>query len=258
MTIKEAATDLPMVRKARGAFFTPPELADFITTWAIRSPDDRVLEPSCGEAAFLVSAARRLRSFPNRAAQAHLSGMDIHEASATLARAAVEAEGVQADIQVGDFFTVPSCFHRFDAVVGNPPYVRYQSFTGEARTRALEAALRQGVRLTGLASSWAAFTVHASAFLKPEGRLGLVLPAELLSVNYATEIRRFLLKRFARVRLVLFENLVFPGVLEEVVLLMAEGTGGADRFEVFQAKNAAELPNAAANKCWTGFAPRPH
>jgi len=144
---------------------------------------------------------------------------------------------------------------RYDAVIGNPPYVRYQSFSGEARARSLEAALRQGVRLTGLASSWAAFTVHASSYLKPEGRLGLVLPAELLSVNYATEIRRFLLKRFGKVRLVLFEDLVFPGVLEEVVLLLAEGMGGADRFEVFQARNISELPKAAIDTSWTGYAP---
>jgi hypothetical protein len=32
-----------------------------------------------------------------------------------------------------------------------------------------------GWRLTGLASSWAAFTVHAALFLKPTRRLGLVL-----------------------------------------------------------------------------------
>ena len=40
------------------------------------------------------------------------------------------------------------------------------------------AALRQGVRLSGLSSSWASGLVHASGFLKPEGRLAMVLPAE--------------------------------------------------------------------------------
>ncbi len=255
MQTKEVPVDLAVHRKARGAFFTPPQLADFLTAWAIRSPDDRVYEPSCGEAAFLVSAARRLHSFPNRSAPVRVSGMDIHKASTAFAREAIADEGAEADIQTGDFFNAEPPLEKFDVVIGNPPYVRYQSFNGDARTRGLEAALRQGVRLTGLASSWAAFTVHASAFLKPEGRLGLVLPAELLSVNYAMEIRRFLLKRFRRVRLVLFEDLVFPGVLEEVVLLMAEGTGGADRFEVFQAKNASELPKALIATSWTDYAP---
>ena len=109
------------------------------------------------------------------------------------------------------------------------------------------------VRLSGLASSWAAFVVHASHFLSPGGRLGLVLPAELLSVSYASEVRNFLLRRFGIVRLVMFEELVFPGVLEDVVLLLAEGQGPAPHFEVYQARNAADLANLALDQ-W----PRSH
>lgn len=253
MTTIKASIDLPSERKARGAFFTPPELAGFLSHWAIRRSSDRVFEPSCGEAAFLVSAVHRLRSLGTAAPT--LCGMDIHEASVRHARKALAAEGATALIQGGDFFAAVPPEEKFDAVIGNPPYVRYQAFAGEARTRALEAALRQGVRLNGLASSWAAFTVHASAFLKPSGRLALVLPAELLSVNYAAEIRRFLLKRFSSVRLVLFEDLVFPGVLEEVVLVLAEGTGGAKHFEVFQAKNTTDLKKASST-VWTDYSPK--
>lgn len=53
--------------------------------------------------------------------------------------------------------------------------------------------------------------------------MGLVLPAELLSVNYAAEVRRFLLQSFERVDLVLFTERVFPDAQEEVLLLLAEG-----------------------------------
>jgi hypothetical protein len=100
--------------------------------------------------------------------------------------------------------------------------------------------------MSSLASSWAAFTVHAALFLKKGGRLGLVLPAELLSVNYAAEVRRFLMERFARVDLVLFEERVFPDVLEEVVLLLAEGyeEGPTDHCGVQQARNAEDLAEA--------------
>jgi hypothetical protein len=105
-----------------------------------------------------------------------------------------------------------------------------------------------------LTNSWAAFVVHASQFVKPDGRLGLVLPAELLSVNYAAQVRRFLLQRFATVRLVMFEELVFPGVLEEVVLLLAEGTGPAPCFEVHQARDLTALTHAET-ATWLGFTP---
>ena len=230
------------MRKARGAFFTPVELCDYIVEWAVHGPDDRVLEPSCGEAAFLLSSGARLRAMacghPHRHGQLH--GVELHADSARVAGQLLASRGLAAEIEVGDFFDRdPEPI--FDAVVGNPPYVRYQDFAGEARARSRAAALRAGVRLTRLASSWAAFTVHAALFLKPEGRLGLVLPAELLTVNYAADVRRFLMARFACVRLVLFTERVFPGVQQEVVLLLAEGAGPTDRCELYQVPDIAGL-----------------
>ena len=128
--------------------------------------------------------------------------------------------------------------------------MRYQAFTGAARTKGLEAALAQGIRLTALASSWAAFVVHAASFVAPDGRLALVLPAELLSVNYAAPVRRFLMERFTSVRLVLFEDRVFPGVMEEVVLLLAEGQGPTDHCDLIQAKNVTTLAGIKGQR-WT-------
>lgn len=247
--------DTSVLRKARGAFFTPPEMVSFVSGWAIRSPRDVILEPSCGEAAFMLGAAARLRSTGASAddLRAQLHGIELHQPSAAAAASKLADVGLTANIRTADFFDIaPEPV--YDCVIGNPPYVRYQSFAGQARTKALEAALRHGVRLTGLTNSWAAFVVHASQFLKSTGRLGLVLPAELLSVGYAAQVRRFLLQRFATVRLVMFEELVFPGVLEEVVLLLAEGTGPAPCFEAHQARDLSALATIE-NAPWLGFTP---
>ncbi len=226
-------------RKARGAFFTPPALARFIVDWAIRSPSDAILEPSCGEAVFLheCGAVEGYRGT--------LKGVELHRDSAQHAQRELRAAGVDATIEVGDFFLrTPS--PQFDAVVGNPPFVRYQAFAGEARHRSRAAALRAGVNLTGLASSWAAFVIHSALHLRDGGRLGLVLPAELLTVNYASSVRRFLMDHFSSVGLVLFENRVFGDVQEEVVLLLADGftrdgSGGTGHCDVFQAVDADAL-----------------
>jgi adenine-specific DNA methylase len=254
MTAEEKA------QKARGAFFTPPQISQFLVDLALRSPNDSVLEPSCGDAAFLLPAARRLMKSGSQRGAAQLHGIDIHPPSISAARDLLEAHGLSATLECRDFFDYQP-ERAFDAVVGNPPFVRYQDFSGAARSKSLRAALSHGVRLTSLASSWAAFTIHAASFLNDGGRLGLVLPAELLSVNYASEVRRFLLSRFAKVRLVLFEQLVFPGVLEDVVLLLAEGRGSARHFEVYQTRDAAGLASLddsllqgftpLANEKWT-------
>lgn len=229
-------------RKARGAFFTPPEIARYLCDWAVREPSDTVFEPSCGEASFLLAAGEKLRSLGANPLfwGEQLQGVEIFDTSARNAEVMLQGAGLDARVSVGDFFEHEPPI-TYDAIVGNPPFVRYQNFTGAARSRSIEAALAQGVRLSGLASSWAAFVVKAALHLSPGGRLALVLPAELLSVNYAQEVRRFLLRRFARVRLIMFEERVFPGVLEEVVLLLAEGTGGASCLEVHQTKDVGSL-----------------
>lgn len=127
------------LRKARGAFFTPPNLARYVSEWAVRRPTDRILEPSCGEAAFLLSAGRRLRDLG--AVSPRLSGHELHEPSASAAVRLLRSEGYDAEMRIGDFFErVP--VRLYDAVVGNPPYVRYQDFSGAARSLSRRAALR--------------------------------------------------------------------------------------------------------------------
>jgi methylase of polypeptide subunit release factors len=209
-------SDSPELRKQRGAFFTPPAIADFLAAWATAGrADARVLDPTCGEAVFLLAAARRLAA--NGAAPAStrnlLHGVDLHEASRDHSRALLHAEGYDAQLVSGDFFAQPTPAQLggrlpwMDAVVGNPPFVRYQGHRGEARKLSAAAALAQGVRLSGLASSWAALLVHACSFLQPDGRVAMVLPAELMTVGYAEPLRRWLRTRFAAVHLVLFEQL---------------------------------------------------
>ncbi len=252
-------SDTAALRKARGAFFTPEAVARYITDWAVRSTSDRILEPSCGEASFLLAAVDRLaalRTHDGSAQFAALDGIELHDASARAARKLLRNATVNARIEVNDFFAVDPT-GSYDVVIGNPPYIRYQDFSGAARARSREAALRAGVGLTNLASSWAAFAVHSALFLRPGGRMGLVLPAELLSVNYAAEVRRFLMASFARVDLVLFTERVFPDAQEEVLLLLADGylDGPTDHASVHQVRNAAELASIAAGRTWTPTRP---
>lgn len=61
--------------------------------------------------------------------------------------------------------------------------------------------------------------------------------------SYAEEVLGYLRRSFASVTLVLFEQRVFPGALEEVVLLLAEGhgVGAADGVHVVEVADLAAL-----------------
>ena len=93
------------------------------------------------------------------------------------------------------------------------------------------------------------FTVHATQFLREGGRLAFVLPAELLSVNYAAPVRRYLLSSFSSVCLVLFEDPIFPEVQEEVILLLADGfgLGSSDALLLQQVRSLDELGKNRSN-----------
>lgn len=250
--------DTAVLRKARGAFFTPPAISDFMARWAIRDAADEVLEPSAGDAEFMVAATLRLRELagdPQGFAPC-VSGVEIHPDSARTGSQRVVAAGGIPNIHVGDFFdTKPVASH--DAVIGNPPYIRFQDFGGESRELARAAAKQAGVELSGLASSWAAFTVFSTLFLKSGGRLALVLPAELLSVNYAAPVRRFLFEQFRQIQLVLFDEQVFEEAEADVVLLLADGYGeGPAAAATFsQAQNAQALASMAVGVSWTPVDP---
>lgn len=253
VSIVSASPDTAALRKDRGAFFTPPAIAEFLTNFAIRDGSARVLDPTCGEAVFLLAAARRLeqRGATKEAIGRQLSGVDLHGPSLAEAAGLLAVDGWAADLVESDFFAVPTPAQLGDrlgwqdAVVGNPPFVRFQDHRGVSRELSVAAAAAQGVRLSGLASSWAAALVHAAAFLKPSGRLAMVLPAELLTVKYAEPVRRWLRSRFASVNLVMFEQLQFEDAEAQVVLLLAHGRGPSESFSLTHVQTADDLADLA-------------
>ncbi|MGI6033411.1 MAG: HsdM family class I SAM-dependent methyltransferase [Coriobacteriales bacterium] len=226
-------SDTSTTRKLRGAFFTPPELAEALSSWAVRLPNDRVLEPACGEAEFLIAACRRLSDLGASLSDisSNVRGFELHQQSAQAARKRCKDLLFEPEITAGDFLQAKPEPH-FDAVIGNPPYVRFQLIDNTQKASIREISYRSGLDISPMASAWAPFVVHASAFLKEGGRLAFVLPAELMTVNYASSIRSFLMDEFSEISLVTFDSQVFPEVQEEVVLLFAGGyhLGPTDRI----------------------------
>jgi adenine-specific DNA-methyltransferase len=216
--------------KLRGGYYTSAEVATWLCSWAIRTPKDRILEPSCGNGAFLNAAAKRYGELGARptAIAKQLTGVEFIEAEATSARVSLSpilGKGAEGVVQAGDFFewwgsyTGPA----FDGVIGNPPFIRYQSFPEPHRSLAMKMMGEQGLTPNKLTNIWVPFVVAAIACLKPGGRLALVLPAEILQVTYAAQLRSFLTDRFTRIDIVACNELFFEKAEQEVVLLLADG-----------------------------------
>jgi hypothetical protein len=210
--------ETPQEAKARGAFYTPEDLTRFLARWAIRDADDRVLEPACGDGAFVTAVSKRFEALGMDDLAGRLFGIEREPDEAQKALALAP----NASVLTSDFFDVePTLLPQMDAVIGNPPYIRYHGFTGTDREKGLSRARLQGVELTRLASSWAHFVVHSVAFLGPAGRLALVLPAELLHTDYGQPVRDLLLRRFGSIVVVAFDRGVFGDAQVDAVLLLA-------------------------------------
>lgn len=243
----EAAPTLTAARrKELGAFYTPAAMASQLVRWAVRRPTDTAIDPSFGGLVFLTAAYDRLRDLgvSQEDARQQLFGGELDEQAYAAALRDHRFGTSTSRFVHGDFlgFAPGLELPLVDAVVGNPPYVRYQGFN-TAGSHGHDLAARAGVRLTRLSSSWAPFVVHGTSFLKPGGRMAQVLPAEILHAQYAEQVLDYLRRSFAAVTLVLFEQRVFPGALEEVVLLLAEGhgIGAADGVRVVEVADLAAL-----------------
>jgi len=220
-----------IVEKHRGAYMTPSRIAEFLVEWAIQSPQHEVFDPASGEGVFLKAAFHRFISLGVKPINAikNIFGVESDREywQESLKGWKKNVKPLSSHVLNEDFFKfIQKCddlnnLMSFDAIVGNPPYINFHRFQGENRNIALEIAKKFGVDLSQRTSSWAPYVVSATMLLKKNGRLGLVLPSELLTTDYALPIREFLLKRFKSCTFIFFNKFVFPSVQEEVLLLLA-------------------------------------
>lgn len=193
------------------------------------------MEPSCGDGNILQSVAEVLlkRGAIHTSLPLLIQGVEFDQEEAIKARERISymsALDATATIHCGDFFSY--CYSHlsdkrsFDAVIGNPPFVRYQNFPEEQRQFAFYFMQSTGLHPSRLTNSWVPFLVASTLLLNETGRLAMVIPAELLQVNYAAELRYFLSRYYRSITLITFKKLVFDSIQQEIVLFLGERNGG--------------------------------
>lgn len=227
--------------KLRGGVYTPEPIAGFILQWGINgSSNFDILEPSCGDGVFIEQLKENNYKFKS------VTAIEFD---------AIEAK--KADkIKLKNKTVINSDFHlycnetteRFDLVVGNPPYIRYQYFQEEQQNEAIKVFNRAKLKYSKLTNAWVSFVVGSSLLLKEKGKIGFVVPAELLQVSYAQQLREFLAHFYNKINIISFEKLVFPDIQQEVVLLLCEKNGtDIHLIEHLELKDASYLEKLDVN-----------
>ena len=235
-----------------------------------------MLEPSCGDGELLEAAAHvllELGAEPAVAARSiHGIELDGDEAFKAQNRLfLLGLPGARESVVNQDFFAYCKAHlfgeylfntqlgekKAFDAVIGNPPFIRYQDFPETHRQIAFDLMKQAGFTPNRLTNIWVPFLVISAHLLKEHGRLAMVIPAELLQVKYAGETRLFLSNFFESVTLISFKKLVFNGIQQEVLLLLGERDGAAHHgIRVVELHDADEL-NAYRHGDLASIPPKP-
>jgi adenine-specific DNA methylase len=218
--------------KVRGGYYTPSPVARFLARW-VREAGPRIVEPSCGDGRILCELARH---------SGQVRGVELvaHEAAKAREFAPVDAENLFT-------WLAQTEAAGWDGVAGNPPYIRFGNWASDQREPALDLMRREGLRPSRLTNAWVPFVVAATVLVRDGGRVGLVLPAELLQVGYAAQLRDFLLSRFCQITLLTFQRLVFDGILQEVVLLCGIVGAGPAQIRTVNLPDAGALADADLN-----------
>ena len=205
LSVKTAET-----AKENGAYYTPDAVAAALVRWAVREDPDTLLDPSCGDGRFISRHANSV-------------GVERDGAAAAIARQRAPC----AQLHQADFFTwAEQTTDRFDCAAGNPPFIRYQTFKGEVRRRALDLCAELGAPFSALTAPWAPFLVVTASLLRAGGRMAFVVPASIGHAPYAAPLIEYLVDRFDLVRIVPIRQKLFPHLSEDCWLLFADGFGG--------------------------------
>ncbi|MBP6726698.1 MAG: class I SAM-dependent methyltransferase [Thauera sp.] len=147
---------------ALGQVFTPEPVVRAML--ALRRNTGRVLEPSCGDGAFL-------RHLPGAV------GLEL------------DPDHCPPGAQAIDFFAYPE-HEQFDTIIGNPPYVRFQDIP--ASTRSLIARAGHGHCLDARSNLYLFFVDKCLRHLKPGGELIFITPRDFLKATSAVKLNRLL------------------------------------------------------------------
>jgi adenine-specific DNA methylase len=217
MNFKSNETD----QKLLGSYYTPFPLTLFLIKYTLRNGNEKVLEPSCGNGAFFKSLQTM---FSNN--NINLTGIELNKSESAKAAEELKKTNINGKIYTTDFLDwYLNNTHQnnsFDAVIGNPPFIRYQYLSETSQVLSSKIFNKLGLNFTKHTNAWIPFVLASVELLKPGGRLGMVVPSEIFNVIYAQSLREYLGVQCSEITIIDPEDIWFESTLQGAVLLLIE------------------------------------
>ena len=226
-------------QKLRGAYYTPLQLANAMVGLVASHNITNVLEPSCGDGVFIdsLSSMNMLKDIES------VTAVEIEADEAEKVRNNY-TNNTNVHVLNEDFFDFYQRVYgkqSFDLILGNPPYIRYQYLTEEQREIQSSILTSHGMKSNKLINAWVAFLVACVQLLSDNGKVSFVIPAEILQVAYAEDLRLFLSNQLSKITLLTFEQLVFPGIEQEILVFIGEKGGEEKGIRILELSNLEDF-----------------
>lgn len=237
-------------QKLRGGYYTPLDLSTFLVKWVQQIAPHNILEPSCGDGVFF-EAMKRVGGF----AKTNVVGFEIDKKEAVKATERVSSSNFsEMTIHQTDFLEwslqhILKKYQPFDAVLGNPPFVRYQYLPENFQQFSESIFQALQVKFTKHTNAWVPFVLASIALLRPGGRLAMVIPSEIIHVTHAQGLRTFLGMHCKKVVLIDPQEIWFDGTLQGTSLLLSEkkinNSEYSEGIAIHSVKNKEFLDNSS-------------
>ncbi|WP_159369282.1 Eco57I restriction-modification methylase domain-containing protein [Halorubrum distributum] len=195
-------------RQLNGVYYTPEPIVEYIVGETV-SGDDTVCDPACGGGAFLLEATKRIHHNTNKSIveilEQNIYGVDINEDNIRKSKLVLllyaasqgeDPEKVEFNISQADSLRLdwqaefPMLMSQgFDAVVGNPPYVKIQHQSTETKEHIL--AEYETVR-EGNFNTYIPFVELSIRLLDDDGISGLITPLNYFTTLTGEGLRKYL------------------------------------------------------------------
>lgn len=210
-------------QKLRGGYYTPQNLADYVTKWVLSKSPTAILEPSCGDGVFIQAVANN-----GCDSNIELSCFELFDTEASKALARCKLHNLaNATVTEGDFLVWANDKLKkgkpiFDGVLGNPPFIRYQFLEKKFQEQAQLVFEQLDLKFTKHTNAWVPFLLSSLALLKQGGRMGMVIPSEISHVMHAQSLRSYLGHVCSKIVIIDPKEIWFEDTLQGAVIILAE------------------------------------
>ena len=227
-------------QKLRGAYYTPLSLAEMmVKLFSDENDYNHILEPSCGDGVFLDALIRT--NLIGHYASIEAVEIDNMEAQKVKDKMEQYRNVKIINEDFFDFYKIQKESKQYDLILGNPPYIRYQYLSENDRNLMAEILKSQGMKANKLINTWVGFLVSCVNLLSTKGKIAFVIPAEIMQVAYAEDLRLFLADHLSKITLITFEELVFPDIEQEIVVFIGEKGEEEKGIRIVELNNLKDL-----------------